>query len=189
MRVLQGGTGFSKITGMMRWIPPFAAMAAMGLALATPLAAGAQEMTALGTFGKWVAYTYTDKGKPVCYMAAKPDKSEGSYKARGEVQLLVTHRPAEKAFDVLSVVAGYQYKPDSDVTLAAGGQTFTLFTNADRAWARDSKTDSAVVQQLIKSSTAVIKGTSSRNTPTTDTVSLTGFSAAYKAIGDTCKKP
>ncbi len=75
------------------------------------------------------------------------------------------------------------------VVLTAGGQTFNLFTNADRAWARDAKTDAAVVQQLIKSSAAVIKGTSSRNTPTTDTVSLTGFSAAYKAIGDTCKKP
>jgi hypothetical protein len=174
---------------MMRWIPPLAAFAAMSAALVAPCVAGAQEMTALGTFGKWVAYTYTEKGKPVCYMAAKPEKSEGSYKARGEAQLLVTHRPGEKAFDIITVVAGYQYKPDSDVTLVAGGQTFTLFTNADRAWARDSKTDGAVVQQLIKSNTAVIKGVSSRNTPTTDTVSLAGFSAAYKAIGDTCKKP
>lgn len=189
IRLLPAATGFPKITGMMRWISPCAALIAMAFALAAPMVAGAQEMTALGTFGKWVAYTYTDKGKPVCYMSAKPDKSEGAYKARGEVELLVTHRPAEKAFDVLSVVAGYQYKPDSDVVLTAGGQAFNLFTNADRAWARDAKTDAAVVQQLIKSSTAVIKGTSSRNTPTTDTVSLTGFSAAYKAIGDTCKKP
>lgn len=189
MRLLQGRTGFPKIGGMMRWMAPAIALAAMGLALAVPIVAGAQEMTALGTFGKWVAYTYTEKGKPVCYMSAKPEKSEGSYKARGEVQLLITHRPAEKAFDVLSVVAGYQYKPDSDVVLTAGGQTFTLFTSADRAWARDAKTDKAVVEQLIKSNSAVIKGTSSRNTPTTDTVSLAGFSAAYKTIGDTCKKP
>ena len=189
MRLLPAGAGAPKITGMMRWIPPLAAFAAMSAALVAPLAAGAQEMTALGTFGKWVAYTYTEKGKPVCYMAAKPEKSEGAYKARGDAQLLVTHRPGEKAFDIITVVAGYQYKPDSDVTIAAGGQTFTLFTNADRAWARDSKTDSAVVQQFIKSNTAVIKGVSSRNTPTTDTVSLAGFTAAYKAIGDTCKKP
>jgi hypothetical protein len=189
MRLLPAAAGFPKITGMMRWVPPLAAVTAMSLALAVPMIAGAQEMTALGTFGKWIAYTYTEKGKAVCYMSAKPDKSEGAYKARGEVELLVTHRPAEKAFDVLSVVAGYQYKPDTDVVLTAGGQTFNLFTNADRAWARDAKTDAAVVQQLIKSSNAVIKGTSSRGTTTTDTVPLTGFSAAYKAIGDTCKKP
>jgi invasion protein IalB len=151
--------------------------------------AQAQEVKALGTFGKWVAFTYTEKGKPVCYISAKPDKSEGSYKARGEVLLLITHRPGEKAFDVVSMVAGYQYLPDSDAVVTAGAQTFRLFTNADRAWARDAKSDAAVVAQLIKSSTAVIKGTSNRNTATTDTFSLNGFSAAYKAINDTCKKP
>ena len=153
------------------------------------ISAQAQEVKALGTFGKWVAFTYTEKGKPVCYISAKPDKSEGSYKARGEALLLITHRPAEKAFDVVSMVAGYQYMPDSDAVVTAGGQTFRLFTNADRAWARDAKTDAAVVAQLIKSSSAVIKGTSNRSTPTTDTFSLNGFSAAYKAIGDACKKP
>ncbi|MHB1205160.1 MAG: invasion associated locus B family protein [Rhodospirillaceae bacterium] len=161
---------------------------AVALTLASA-AAHAQEVTALGTFGKWVAFTYTEKGKPVCYISAKPDKSEGSYKARGEALLLVTHRPAEKAFDVVSMVAGYQYMPDSDAVVTAGGQTFRLFTNADRAWARDAKTDAAVVALLIKSSSAVIKGTSNRGTPTTDTFSLIGFSAAYKAISDSCKKP
>ena len=87
------------------------------------------------------------------------------------------------------MVAGYQYLPDSDAVVTAGGQTFRLFTNADRAWARDAKGDAAVVAQLITSSSAVIKGTSNRSTPTTDTFSLNGFSAAYKAIGDACKKP
>ena len=32
----------------------------------------------------------------------------------------------------------------------------------------------------------VVKGKSSRGTATTDTYSLTGFSAAYKAIGEAC---
>ena len=87
------------------------------------------------------------------------------------------------------MVAGYQYEPDSDAVVTAGASTFKLFTNADRAWARDSQTDQQIVQALIKSATVVIKGTSNRKTPTTDIFSLTGFSAAYKAIGDACKKP
>jgi invasion protein IalB len=155
--------------------------------LASP--ASAQEVKALGSFGKWLAFTYTENGKPVCYVSAKPEKSEGAYKSRGDVLFLVTHRPAEKAFDVVSMVAGYQYKPDSDAEISSGGKTFKLFTNADRAWARDSQTDQQVVQALIKGSTAVVKGVSSRNTPTTDTFSLNGFTAAYKAISETCKKP
>ena len=163
-----------------------AAGVAMSLCAST---AQAQEVKALGTFGKWVAFTYTEKGKPVCYISAKPDKSEGAYKNRGDALLLVTHRPGEKAFDVISMVAGYQYQPDSDVIVTVGGKTFKLFTNADRAWSRDSQTDSAIVDQLIKGSSVMIKGTSSRNNASTDTISLTGFGAAYKAISDTCKKP
>ena len=113
----------------------------------------------MGTFGKWVAFTYKENGKPVCYMSAKPDKSDGAYKARGEALLLVTHRPAEKAFDVISIVAGYQYQPDSDVVVSAGGKTFKLFTNADRAWARDAQTDAAIVLALAKGTTVAVNGT------------------------------
>jgi invasion protein IalB len=104
--------------------------------------------------------------------------------------MLVTHRPGEKAWDVISVVAGYQYKPDTDAVVTIGAAKFDLFTvGSDRAWARDAKVDRSIAQAMIKGNAAVVRGTSSRNTATTDTFSLSGFSAAYKAINDTCKKP
>ena len=150
----------------------------------------AQDVTVIGTHGKWTAYTYTENKQPVCYIAAKPEKSEGAYKNRDEVLMLVTHRPGEKAYDVVSVVAGYQYKPDSDAVVTVGAQKFDLFTvGTDRAWARDAKIDRAIAQAMIKGNAAVVRGTSSRNTSTTDTFSLNGFTAAYKAISDTCKRP
>jgi invasion protein IalB len=152
--------------------------------------AAAQDVTVIGTHGKWTAYTYTENKQPVCYIAAKPEKSEGKYASRDEVLMLVTHRPGEKAYDVVSVVAGYQYKPDTDAVLTIGAQKFDLFTvGSDRAWARDAKIDRAIAAAMIKGNTAVVRGTSSRGTLTTDTFSLSGFTAAYKAISDTCKKP
>jgi hypothetical protein len=102
---------------------------------------------------------------------------------------MVTHRPAERAFDVVSMAAGYQYLPDSDAVLTSGGKRFNLFTNGERAWARDAQTDKTVVQLLISGNAMMVKGTSSRNNVTTDTFSLSGFSAAYKAISESCKKP
>ena len=153
-------------------------------------AASAQDVTVIGTHGRWTAYTYTENKQPVCYIAAKPEKSEGNYRSRDEVLMLVTHRPAEKAWDVISVVAGYQYKPDTDALVSVGSQKFELFTTGtDRAWARDSKTDRTIAQAMIKGNSAVVRGTSSRGTPTTDTFSLSGFTAAYKAINDSCKRP
>lgn len=148
-----------------------------------------QDVTALGRHGDWIAYTYQESGQPVCYMTSAPTKSEGKYTRRGDVQLLVTHRPGRNAFDVISIVAGYEYKRDEDVAVVIQRDRFKLFTNGDRAWARDGKTDQIMTQAMIKGRDAVVSGTSSRGTLTTDTFSLTGFTAAHKAISEACNRP
>jgi invasion protein IalB len=170
----------------MSLLPRLILMAAVFVS-ASSSASLAQEVKVLGTYGKWIAQTYKENGKPVCFMSIKPEKSEGNYKARGDVLFMVTHRPAERAFDVVSVGAGYQYLPDSDAVLLVNGKRFNFFTNGDRAWARDAQTDKTVVQLLIKGKSMTVKGTSSRNNVTTDTFSLTGFAAAHKSISDNCK--
>ncbi len=161
----------------------------IAMVLSLTATASAQEVKVLGTYGKWIAQTYKENGQSVCFMTVKPEKTEGNYKARGDVLFMVTHRPAERAFDVVSVAAGYQYLPDSDAVLTATDKKFNLFTSGERAWARDAQTDKAIVQLLGKSKSMVIKGSSSRNNITTDTFSLNGFAAAHKAISDSCKKP
>ncbi len=153
------------------------------------LPAHSQEVTALGRHGAWIAYTYQENGQPVCYMTSAPTKSEGNYSRRGDVQMLVTHRPSRQAFDVISVVAGYEYERDTDVTLSIDGNRRNLFTNGDRAWARDSATDQAMTQAMIKGRNGIVSGTSSRGTLTTDTFSLVGFTAAHEAISKACKRP
>ena len=150
--------------------------------------AGAQDVKTLITSGKWTAYTYQESAKPVCYMESKPVKFEGSYKTRGEVLLQITNRPAEKTMDVVSVVAGYVYQPDSEVSIQVGSRKFAFFTLEERAWARDTQTDKAVVQSMTKGASMSVRGTSTRGTPTVDTYSLQGFAAAYKAINDKCKQ-
>jgi len=155
-------------------------------ALLVAAPAAAQDVKVITTSGQWTAYVYQEDGKNVCYIAAKPVKSEGNYRSRGEVLAMVTHRPAENALDVVSVVAGYQFQQDSDATLQVGTRRFAFFTVGERGWARDTATDKAVVQAMMKGASMTVRGTSSRGTPTIDTYSLQGFTAAYKAIGDTC---
>jgi len=164
-------------------------IAVLTCVLLSPFAARAQEVKALGTFGKWVAATYQENGKQVCYMSGEPDRTEGAFKARGKPTLLITHRPGEKAYDIVSLVSGYEYQGDSDVTVNIAGKRFRLFTNGDRAWARDAQTDKTIVQAMVKAGSAAITGTSNRNAVTTDIFILNGFAAAYRAIGEACKKP
>ena len=71
--------------------------------------------------------------------------------------------------------------------MAIGKRTFQLFTNADTAWARNKKDDAALVRAMRAGSRMIVTGTSSRGTKTKDTYSLSGISAAHKAIGKACK--
>ena len=100
--------------------------------------------------------------------------------------MLITHRPADKTRDVVSVVAGYSYKADSDVRVDIDGKNHTLFTHGERAWARDSATDRRLVDAMRSGRKMVVRGTSERGTATTDTYSLSGFTAAHQAITKAC---
>jgi invasion protein IalB len=159
------------------------------LALITMVAgpSSAQEVKTLLTNGKWSAHLFQEDAKNVCYVQSKPIKSEGNYRSRGEVLLQVTNRPADKTTDVISVVAGYPYQQDSDALVQVGSRRFTFFTFGESAWTRDNQTDKAIVQAMMKGASLTVSGSSSRGTPTVDTFSLQGFSAAYKAMTDSCK--
>lgn len=160
------------------------------LAAAALLAAGApavaQAPKALGSFEKWSAFSYREQDKPVCYLAAQPTESKGGPPKRGQVFLMVTHRPAHKAVDVVSFVAGYDLKAGSEAEAAVGGQVYRLFTKGDRAWAADDKTDKAIVQALIRGATLVVKAVPGRGPESVDSFSLSGFGKAHQAIGQAC---
>ncbi|MBI1775248.1 MAG: hypothetical protein HYR63_07875 [Proteobacteria bacterium] len=161
-------------------------LAAILALLAAAGAAAAQDVRPIGSFERWNAFTFQEAGKPVCYAASQPTEAKGNYSKRGEVFALVTHRPAAKANDVISLVAGYDYKPGSEVEVAIGRDSFKLFTEGDRAWAKDAQTDKALVQAMARGGAMVVKGVSNRGTETADSYSLAGFAKAYQAIGQAC---
>ncbi len=170
---------------MFRSIFAFAALSLL-IFLAAPAPAGAEEITVLGSFDNWAAYQTTQAGKKLCYMAGEPKKSTGQYKKRGRVYAMVSHRPATKAIDVVSIHAGYKYKEDSSVFVKIGGNKFELFTHGDTAWASDAAEDKALVRAMKKGSRMIVRGASWRGTKTVDTFSLLGFTAAHRAIDKAC---
>ncbi len=167
-------------------IKSFAVFALLLLASFTPVSASASEPTMIGEFGQWSAYVFEENGGKVCYMAAKPDKSEGKYSKRGEVAALITHRPGEGTKNVFSYMSGYGYKKGSNVDVAVDDKKFSLFTQNDMAWAADAAADTSITEALKKGSKMVVKGVSGKGTNTTDTFSLTGSTKAYDAITTAC---
>jgi len=143
----------------------------------------------IGTYGDWTAYHYRDARGSICYMVSYPKKDEGKYSKRGNIAAVVTHRPADKTYDVVNFDAGYTYKNGAPVTVKIGRTTVSnFFTDGERAWTVDDKTDRQMVSLMKSGDRMIVDGVSSRGTKTKDTYSLKGFTGAYKAISAKCKK-
>jgi predicted porin len=150
--------------------------------------AAAQNVEVIGKYDNWVAYSFKEKSGIACYVASTPRKSEGKYTRRGDVFAIVTHRPAEKSFDVVSFNAGYDYKPKSRVSVKIKGMEYKLFTHTDTAWTSNQTMDKDLVNSMIKGKRMIVEGVSKRGTKTKDSYSLVGFTNAYKAINRVCKR-
>lgn len=143
--------------------------------------------TLLGKHGDWEALTEKENNALACYMGSVPTKARGKYKKRGKTFLLITHRPAEKSKNVISFRGGYTFKKGSEIDIIVGKTTYKLFTDGGWAFAPDADADTTLVKAMIRGASMTIKGLSGRGTKTTDTYSLKGFTAAYRAISKACK--
>jgi hypothetical protein len=147
----------------------------------------------LGKYGYWSTYQMMEGGNPVCYMsitakAPASDKAKSTKKKakRGDVVLMVTHRPTEGSTDIISYAAGTKFRPASDVTFKIGGKEYSLFTQGDTAWARDQATDRTVVSALRSSESLTVLGVAADGSNVADTVNLKGIADAYYVIGKSC---
>ena len=152
--------------------------------LGMPQAMAAQ--TLLGSSRDWDAFVVTEGKTKSCYMRAAPGKSDPAGARRGEIYLFITHRPASKVVNEVSVIVGYPFKPGSGATLTIGKQNFTLFTEGDGAWVEKPADEARVIAAMKQGDRLTLSGVSARGTKTTDTYSLAGFSAALKTINKAC---
>lgn len=164
-----------------------AAALALGVAGLAPAVAAQEKTKPLGVFKDWNAQTYVEKGKLVCTMWTEPSSSEGNYTKRGAVYAFVTHRPSFNRADEVSINIGYPFKQGSSVNVTIGGARFELFTDGQTAWTRTSKQDRILTRAMRAGAVMAVSAISKFGTETTDTFSLSGFSAAYNAITRACK--
>ena len=96
--------------------------------------------------------------------------------------------PGQNKWNEFSIVAGYNYKADSNPEIIVGDAKFQLFTSGSRAWSFSPPDDEKIIKFLKSSMKMKVVGTSTRGTITTDTYSLMGFSKAYQQINEACQK-
>lgn len=155
------------------------------LALAAP-AATAQTIEPAGEFNDWWAFTLQEGSNPVCFIYSTSKSKRPDNFTRNDPYIQVTHRPSSKAVGEISITMGYAPKKDSVVTVDIDGGKTNLFVDNQTAWAETSDIDAKLVQSMIRGVRMTVTGTASDGTQTSDSYSLSGFTAAYRKIGELC---
>jgi hypothetical protein len=145
--------------------------------------AAAQSVQALGEFRDWAAYTASDGNGQVCFAMSKPTEVSPPVDGYTQAYLYLTNRPGEGVANEVNVVAGFNFAPDQPATLTVSGQKFDLFTQQDAAWLLDSTQNDNLAGALRAGSTVIIEGTTDKGILVSQTFSLSGATAASRAIG------
>lgn len=163
------------------------------------LAAWAAPSTAqdLGKHKDWSAHRFTEEGERICLMFSQPQKSVGKYERRGDVFALVTHRPDDRQFGIVSFEMGYPFAPGKELSVSVdGGRAIRIPADdggseedGSLMWHPSPKVNSRLVSLMRGGVEMVATGRSKRGTKTVDTWSLRGFTAAFKAISRSCGAP
>lgn len=106
---------------------------------------------------------------------------------RGEIRLIVFYRPSANATGQVAFTGGYPFAPGSNVRMTVGDRSFDLFTEGEWAWPTSPQEDARVVAALKAGATAVLQARSARGTRTSDTFSLSGFTAAVEDAAKRCQ--
>jgi hypothetical protein len=156
--------------------------------IATTLAgaASAQSVQVIGTFKDWAAYSASEGAGAVCFAMAKPSTVDPQPDGYTQAYLYLTHRPAENVSNELNLVAGFEFAPDQPATLTVGGKSFDLFTQKDAAWLLDATQGPNLAGAMRAGQSVVIQGTSDKGILVNETFSLSGATAASKAIDSGC---
>ena len=142
----------------------------------------------MDSFKDWSVFRDDSGASRVCYMSSVPKKLRGDYDRnnRGETRVFVTHFGSSDR-NVVSVLAGYKYKKQSDVTMTIDGKDTTLFTQDNRAYSFNAADDTTLVTRMKRGNKMVITGISSRGNKTIDEYSLSGFTKAKALLDKLCK--
>ena len=165
-------------------------IAALSLALAFGLclagSASAQSVQLIGNFKDWTAYSASEGAGAMCFAMSKPSDVTPSPDGYTQAFLYLTHRPSENVANEINLVAGFEFAPDQPATLQVGGKSFDLFTQKDAAWLLDATQNDSLAGAMRAGQTVVIQGTTDKGILVNETFSLSGATAASKAIDSGC---
>lgn len=175
------------------------------LGILLPAAAIAQSLELIGVHGDWRTFRDVNAG-PSCFIYSEPmswnSTRDGQAVSveRGDIRLFINIFADAPGVTEPSFRAGYTLTTDSPASVVISGAGIPLYPNAaycaeagaiercdQYAWTEPND-DAALVAAMKAGSEAVVTARSQRGTVTTDTFSLTGFTAALDDAIQACSQ-
>ena len=167
--------------------------------------ASAAKRKVVGAYGDWAVYDAGSGKDRVCYVAAKPAQRDPDDLKRDPGYAFISERPGEGVRNEVSLIMGFDVgapggddsadskdkKKDKKRELVAptavvGDSSFDLLPKGANLWVKNAAQESALVAEMRKGKTLVVKATSKKGNLTTDTYSLSGFAQAIDGAMKDC---
>jgi len=165
----------------------------------------------VGSYGDWSVFHSQSGKNKVCYTLAQPKSRDPDDLKRDPGYAFISERPGEGVRNEVSLIMGFDVgapSADSDAkdagdakdkkkdkekkknelvapTAVVGDSSFDLLPKGGNLWVKNAAQESALIAEMRKGKTLVVKATSKKGNLTTDTYSLSGFAPAIdRALKD-----
>jgi invasion protein IalB len=158
----------------------------------------------LGSYGDWSVFHSQSGKNKVCYTLAQPKQRDPEDLKRDPGYAFISERPGEGVRNEVSLIMGFDVgapgaedsadnkdkKKDKKHELIAptaviGDSSFDLLPKGANLWVKNAAQESALVAEMRKGKTLVVKASSKKGNVTVDTYSLSGFAQAIdRALKD-----
>jgi hypothetical protein len=143
--------------------------------------------SAIDKINDWGVYAAGAGKAKACYVLAEPKERAPKTLKRDPGYVFITQRPGEGVRNEVSVVMGFDVKPDSTPKAEIGAASFPMIAKGGNLWLKNPAQETDFVNALRKSPRLIVKADSLRGNTTTDTYALAGVSAALDRISKECQ--
>jgi hypothetical protein len=150
-------------------------------------AQAAARPSAIDKINDWGVYAAGAGKAKACYVLAEPKERAPKNLKRDPGYVFITQRPGEGVRNEVSVVMGFDVKPDSTPKAEIGSASFAMIAKGGNLWLKNAAQETEFVNALRKSPRLIVKADSLRGNTTTDTYALAGVAAALDRATKECQ--
>ena len=139
-------------------------------------------------FFGWTVYEMQESeiDEKKCFMVMSPTKSDSDNYSRKNPYVMIT-RYQNKRVEEFAISMDFEFRIGSKAFIAIDDVTFNLQTHKDKAFARNSYDDAAIIQYMLDSSVLKARADSASGSYAVDEYNLQGIARAYTRLKYICK--